>query len=79
MSKLPARFNPIMLPLVVSCIMSCVISGVSTLKVAGLGNRFFAEWMGAWPPSWAVAFPVLFVVLPLAKRIVATVVEQPRA
>jgi hypothetical protein len=77
MSKLPARFNPIVLPLIVSGIMSCVISGISTLQVAGLNTSFAGNWMSAWLASWAVAFPVLFFVLPLARRIVAAVVEPP--
>lgn len=77
MSKLPARYNALLLPLIVSGIMSCVISAISTLRVAGLNAEFVANWMSAWFPSWAIAFPVLFFVLPFARRIVAAMVEQP--
>ena len=77
MSKLPARYNGIALPFVLSLLMSCIVSGISTIRILGVGPDFVASWMGAWAWSWLVAFPAILVVLPIARRIVAMAVETP--
>jgi hypothetical protein len=77
MSKLPARFNTIALPFVLTFIMTNVVSGVSTWRAVGLVPEFARLWMSAWGLSWAVAFPVVLVVLPLSRRIVAALVQPP--
>lgn len=75
--KLPARYAAIIVPLIVSLLMTFVISGISTLKSLGPTPAFMATWPAAWALSWLVGFPTLIVVLPLARRIVALVVESP--
>jgi hypothetical protein len=75
--RLPARYAAWLLPLIVSVIMSCVISGIATLKNAGLAPDTLARWMSAWGVSWLVAFPTLLVVLPLARGIVGRLVQAP--
>jgi len=77
MSKLPARYNAIALPFVLSLLMSCIVSGISTIRILGVGPDFFMSWMGAWAWSWIVAFPAILVVLPIARRIVALAVAAP--
>jgi hypothetical protein len=77
MQKLPARFNGVALPFVLSVLMSCIVSGVSTIRIAGLGPTFLPNWMSAWGWSWLVAFPAIIVVLPVARRIVGMFVQQP--
>jgi hypothetical protein len=73
--RLPARYNAIVMPLVLSLLMSCIVSGVATLHSVGLNAEFPVLWMQAWPLSWMVAFPTLLVVLPVVRRLVALVVE----
>lgn len=75
MTKLPARFNSVALPFVLSLLMSCIVSGISTLRILGLGADFFANWMAAWGWSWIVAFPAILIVLPIARKIVSAIVE----
>ncbi len=75
--KLPARYNVVVMPLAISVLMTCIVSGISTLSGVGAGPGFLAIWMEAWATSWLFGFPVLIVVLPLVRRLVATVVEQP--
>jgi hypothetical protein len=78
MPKLPAHFNAIALPLVLTFLMTNVVSGVSTWRAVGLAPDFVHLWMTAWALSWIVAFPVVLFVLPLSRRIVAALVEPSR-
>jgi len=75
--KLPARYFAFALPLIISILMSCLVSGVSTYHSIGGVPEFFSTWMASWGFSWVVAFPVLLVVLPTARRIVFLFVEKP--
>jgi hypothetical protein len=77
MAKLPARFNAIALPLVLTFLMTNVVSGASTWRAVGLVPQFMHLWMSAWILSWVIAFPVVLFVLPLSRRIVAALVEPP--
>ena len=68
---IPAKFAPLLFSFCLSIIMSCVVSGVATLNAAGLDDGFAALWLAAWYKSWIVAFPTIFVVAPLTRRLVA--------
>jgi hypothetical protein len=73
--KLPARYAAILMPLVLSIFMSCIVSLISTLRAHGVGGFETLGWLQAWGLSWVVAFPTLFLVLPMVRRIVAALVE----
>ncbi|WP_342360592.1 DUF2798 domain-containing protein [Terrarubrum flagellatum] len=75
--KLPARAGAFIMPLVLSVLMTFVVSAIATLRSLGPTPEFPATWMQAWGLSWLVAFPTLLLVLPLVRRIVALLVEQP--
>jgi hypothetical protein len=75
--KLPARYAAIVLPLFLSLFMTCVVSMISTLRSVGLVEHFLRLWLGAWALSWLVAFPLLLVVMPLARTVTGWVVERP--
>ena len=77
MTKLPAKYNSVAIPLVLSIMMSFVISGVSTLRALGWVDGYVGKWMGAWGVSWLIAFPTVMVVLPLVRKIVAAFVDTP--
>jgi hypothetical protein len=77
MSKLPARFNAVAMPFVLSIFMSCIVSLISSLRAYGFEQFSFATWMQAWGLSWALAFPSLFLVLPVVRKIVGAFVEKP--
>jgi hypothetical protein len=75
--KLPARYNTVVTPLIISIFMSCIVSGISTLKSIGLIAGFISAWMSAWAASWVVAFPTLILILPVVRRIVGAIVHPP--
>ncbi len=77
MTRLPARFAPIVQGLVLTCLMTFVVAGISTLLALGATWAFVTRWPLAWLTSWAVAFPTILVVMPIVKRIVARVVALP--
>ncbi|WP_291833372.1 DUF2798 domain-containing protein [Brevundimonas sp.] len=73
--RLPARYNAVVQPLVLSVIMSGVVSAITTLRGLGLSPAFPATWLPSWGLSWVVAFPVLLAILPVVRRIVGWMVE----
>ncbi len=77
MTKLPAKYNTVVIPLLLSFMMSFVISGISTLRAVGWVDGYFDKWMGAWGVSWLIAFPTVLVVLPFVRKIVAIFVDAP--
>lgn len=78
MRKLPARWNGIAMPFVLSVFMSAIVSFIATLKAHGVDAGLPVAWLGAWGLSWVVAFPTLLLVLPMVRRVVALIVEQPQ-
>ncbi|WP_147126989.1 DUF2798 domain-containing protein [Shimia ponticola] len=67
---IPKRFAPVAFGFVLSGLMSLIVSGLSTVRTVGLTEAFLGLWGGNWLTSWAVAFPVVLVVAPLARKIV---------
>lgn len=68
---IPPRLAPIAFGLILSGCMSLLVSGVSTYRALGMIEGFFGVWMGNWSVSWAVAFPTVLVIGPIARRAVA--------
>ncbi len=69
------RFAPVVFGFVLSALMSFLVSGIATLRTAGLQDGFLQLWLSAWLPSWLVAFPVVLVVAPLARKAVSKLVR----
>ena len=67
---IPSRFAPVVFGFVLSSLMSFIVSGIATFRAAGAVDGFAWLWFGAWLPSWSVAFPIVLVVAPVARRIV---------
>ena len=74
--KLPARYASLVLPFFLTCVMTCVVSGISTLRVAGIGPGVLGTWLVSWGMSWAVAYPTMLLVLPVVKKMVAALVHN---
>lgn len=72
MPKIPRRFAQTLFGLLLSGFMSFIVSGVATFRALGLPPNFLVLWAGAWLSSWMVAFPVVLVVAPLVRRLVAS-------
>lgn len=77
MKKLPARWNTLAIPFVLSIFMSCIVSFIATFRALGFSHDLVTGWMKAWGISWVVAFPTLLLVLPMVRKIVALFVEPP--
>jgi hypothetical protein len=77
MPRVPARFGPFVLPLLLSLVMTCIVSGVSTLVALGFTRQVLRDWPAAWASSWAVAFPTLLFALPAVRRLATRIVEPP--
>jgi Protein of unknown function (DUF2798) len=77
MKRLPAKYNLVAIPLVLSTLMSFIISGVSTWRALGMVEGFVGKWMHAWGFSWVVAFPTVLFLLPVVRKIVGSFVEPP--
>lgn len=72
----PARFAPVLFGFILSGLMSCMVSGIATLRAIGLAEGVIGEWMSSWGLSWAIAFPVVLVVAPITRRLVALLVKS---
>lgn len=68
---IPQRYANLVFALLLSGIMSFIVSGLSTFRAAGWTPEAWMLWLGNWVTSWAIAFPIVVVVAPLVRRIVA--------
>lgn len=71
------RFAPVLFGFVLSALMSLIVSGIATFRNAGPVDGFVSLWLGAWLPSWLIAFPTVLIVAPLARRLVGMLVKTP--
>jgi len=76
---MPVRFAPALFGFILSGLMSLAVSGIATLRNAGLVDDFLGLWVGAWLVSWMFAFPVVLVVAPITRRLVGLLVISPKA
>ena len=68
---IPARYAPILFGFLLSGFMSAMVSAIAIYRSLEVGGAFFSTWLGAWASSWLVAFPVVLVVAPITRRLVA--------
>ena len=66
---IPRRYEHVAFGLLLSGMMSFIVSGISTALARGISADFALSWLGAWLPSWAIAFPAVLFVGPLVRRI----------
>ncbi len=72
----PKRLEPVAFGLFLTFFMTFIITGISTVLVAGVDVPGFAAlWFRAWMSSWAVAFPAVLVVAPFVRRILRVIVR----
>jgi hypothetical protein len=71
---LPRKYEHIAFGLLLSGMMSFLVSGFATLIAIGLSTEFPLQWLKAWLPSWALAFPVVLIVAPFVRRLLSSIV-----
>lgn len=69
--KLPRHLAPSLFGLILSGLMSSLVSGIATVRSVGVVQALPDVWLGAWLTSWLVAFPVVLIMAPLTRRLVA--------
>ena len=75
--KLPARFAPVVTPLLLSFLLTCLVSLIATIRSVGLAPAVLHLWPGSWALSWLVAFPLMLLVMPVVKRLTSALVDPP--
>ena len=71
---IPARLAPVAFGLFLSGPMTFLVSRIATFRQAGMADGFASLRLSAWLASRPVGFPVVLVVVPLARRIVQRLV-----
>ncbi|MGI9366924.1 MAG: DUF2798 domain-containing protein [Rhizobiaceae bacterium] len=74
--KLPAKLAPLLFAFILSGMASLLVSGISTWRAAGQVDGFLGLWMSSWLPSWCVAFPVIFGLAPVVRRLVGKITKD---
>lgn len=77
--KLPAPAAHILIPMTLSFLMSGIVAGIATVRVVGLQPDLADKILHAWMLSFPMAFPAAMILLPIVRRVVGAVVEQPSA
>ncbi|HEY0721356.1 MAG TPA: DUF2798 domain-containing protein [Gammaproteobacteria bacterium] len=77
MSIIKPHHAPILLAFFTSLFMSCLMSMVITFINLGPAPDFLPRWMHAFALAFSVAFPAIMLVLPVAKKLVTWLVNQP--
>jgi len=72
----PRKYAPVLFGLILSGLMSLLVSGIATLRAAGLVPNFLGVWTSAWLTAWMVAFPVVLVIAPFARQMVEAVTRK---
>lgn len=67
--KLPSQALHLLIPFFLSFAMSGFISLISTLRAIGFSGFVLGDYLVTWFFSWAVGFPVVLVILPVARKI----------
>ncbi|WP_420861173.1 DUF2798 domain-containing protein [Algirhabdus cladophorae] len=76
----PAKFAPYLVGLMMSAVMTFFVSGFATYRGLGLVEGFMQIWMEAWIPCWFLAFPIIMLIGPIARKIAGRItapVEGP--
>lgn len=66
---IPPRFQPFLFAAILSGLMSFIVSGIATVRSAGMDPALIGLWMENWLFSWAVACPTAYVIAPFARRL----------
>ena len=80
MTRLPHRYAPFLYGVIqVAMITTAVASAVGVYHSGPLGTAALARWAGLWLAAWRLMLPIVIVISPLVRRLVAAITrEVPR-
>ncbi|UYN96813.1 MAG: DUF2798 domain-containing protein [Enhydrobacter sp.] len=55
--------------------MTFLVSGVATYRAVGLEAGMVETWMSSWMISWVIAFPTMFFLMPVVRRLLLVAIE----
>ncbi|MDO6823879.1 DUF2798 domain-containing protein [Marinobacter sp. 1_MG-2023] len=73
----PARLRQIVFGFYMSGMMSLLMSAVITFINTGIDNQFFYRWLPAFLVAWAVAFPLVTFLAPIAVKLTEMTLGRP--
>ncbi|MEH6356067.1 MAG: DUF2798 domain-containing protein [Marinobacter sp.] len=71
-----ARVRQLIFGFYMSCMMSLLMSGVITVMNTGLDAQFLFRWLRAFFVAWAVAFPLVTFMAPIAGKLTEFTLRQ---
>lgn len=72
--KVPQKYSGILFTLLTAVFMSFLMSLVVTISNLGFFHAgFFGHWMKAWGFSFLIGYPIISIVIPVVRKIVAKI------
>ena len=68
--RIDARYAPVLFSALLSVVMVAIVSAFVLISSQGLRPELPALWVKSCLRTWPVAFPTVFVVAPLVRRLV---------
>lgn len=75
--KLASKWAAVIIPFFLSLLMSGIISMITMLRNLGWIEGFIGLWFHNWMLSWAFAFPLVLLLLPLVRKLTSKLVHMP--
>lgn len=72
----PARLRQLVFGFYMSGMMSLLMSGVITFINTGMDSEFIYRWLPAFLVAWAVAFPLVTFIAPIAVKLTEITLRQ---
>lgn len=73
----PPGAAAILFGLILSGMMTLFVTCIATWRAISFGEGFIELWVGSWLTGWLVAFPMVLILAPFTRRLVAKLVRQP--
>jgi hypothetical protein len=70
-----AKYTPLVFAFFMSMMMAFIMSAILTFVNLGAVPDFISRWLHAFAVAWACAFPTVLLVAPIARKIVAKIVQ----
>jgi hypothetical protein len=73
--KIPKKYSMLLFAFITSLFMATLMTGIVTYKLTGFNTGFFTRWLHAFLTAWPIAFPSIFLITPISRKIVAKLCE----